>query len=287
MIKERLSPDTKQKLIRMRQRLAVGKERVVAGGRRREQLLLKLLKQHYDSMFKRQWQLGGEEPHFFSHHQGLFGFTYGEKATGPYAYYRGFFNSEVIGKNDRLFDIGCGDGFFTKRFFSEPCSHIDAIDIEPSAIEEAQTRNASANITYRLLDAVNEAFPAEQYDVIVWDAALGHFAPDTTHRMLGKIAAGLAPEGIFVGSESLGVEGADHLQFFHSLSELQALFKPYFKHVELRAVEYKVGPDNFFGRKASGIALTIHGVYRSAAGTYIQRIKIVSQFSTVQGSGIV
>ncbi len=245
MIKERLSQDQKRKLIGLRQRLTVGKERVVAGGRRREQLLLKLLKQHYDSMFKRQWQLGGEEPHFFSHHQGLFGFTYGEKAAGPYAYYRGFFNSEVIRKGDRLLDIGCGDGFFTKRFFSEPCAHIDAIDIEPSAIEEAQSRNAAPNISYRLLDAVNEPFPAEKYDVIVWDGALGHFAPETTHRMLEKIAAHLAPDGIFVGSESLGVEGTDHLQFFHTLTDLEALFKPYFKHVESRAVEYKIGPDSF------------------------------------------
>lgn len=244
-IKNRLSPSSRRKLIRLRQRLAAVKERIVGGGERREALLVKLLRHHYASTFRRQWQLGEEEPHFFSHQMGLFEFIHSEKVQGPYAYYRGFFNSEVIGKGDRLLDIGCGDGFFTKRFFSEQCSHIDAVDIEPSAIEAAQARNSAPNITYHLSNAVTEPFPAEEYDVIVWDGALGHFSPDTTHHMLQKIADHLAPGGIFVGSESLGLEGSDHLQFFHSLEDLHALFKPYFKYTELRSVNYKIGADDF------------------------------------------
>jgi hypothetical protein len=58
--------------------------------------------------------------------------------------------------------------------------------------------------------------------------------------MLSKIRNVLAPGGAFVGSESLGHEGHDHLQFFSSLSELCPLFGEHFPHVELRQLEYEV-----------------------------------------------
>jgi 2-polyprenyl-3-methyl-5-hydroxy-6-metoxy-1,4-benzoquinol methylase len=239
-LKNRLSPAAKQRLRTAQRRVIYLKERIVGGGQAREDLLVRLLAHHYSSMFRRQWELADEEPHFFSHRIGLFEFAYGEVANGPFPYYRGFFNSEVLRPGDQLLDIGCGDGFFTKRFFSERCSHIDAVDIEPTAIQAAQARNAAANITYRLLDAVAEPFPAEKYDVIIWDGALGHFPPETTHTMLRKISASLAPAGIFAGSESLGVEGTDHLQFFHQLDDLRGLFQPYFKHVALREINYNL-----------------------------------------------
>jgi UDPglucose 6-dehydrogenase len=60
-------------------------------------------------------------------------------------------------------------------------------------------------------------------------------------EMLAKIRNSLGSEGIFVGSESLGLEGSDHLQFFHSLDDLHALFAPYFKYIELRAIDYRAG----------------------------------------------
>ena len=72
------------------------------------------------------------------------------------------------------------------------------------------------------------------------DGGLGHFPPDTTERMLVKIRGILTHEGVFVGSESLGKEGHDHLQFFDTLEELSGLFREYFANVELRKIEYGV-----------------------------------------------
>jgi SAM-dependent methyltransferase len=134
-----------------------------------------------------------------------------------------------------LLDIGCGDGFFASRFFAPRCSAVDAIDIEPSAIRHARAHNAHPRIAYSVRDAVDQPFPRERYDAVVWDGALGHFSPETTHRVLAKIRDALAPGGVFVGSETLGDEGHDHLQFFASTDDLGDLLGQHFAHVQVRA----------------------------------------------------
>lgn len=213
-------------------------ERIVFGGRLTELILLKLLGMHYRSVFRRDWAWSPEQPHFFSHRIGFFDFIYGDAESSVFPYYRGFFVSELIKDQDRLLDIGCGDGFFTKRFYSKRCSHIDAIDIEPSAIEAATSQNASPKIRYQLRDAVNTPFPSDNYNVVVWDGAMGHFAADTTHTMLAKIVGALAEDGIFAGSESLGFEGHDHLQFFESIQDLDMLFSRHFAYRAYRVINY-------------------------------------------------
>ena len=87
---------------------------------------------------------------------------------------------------DRVLDIGCGDGFFARRFFAAHGARVDAIDIEPGAITHAERHNSAPQIRYFLKDAVGEPFPSDAYDVVVWDGALGHFSPDTTDRMLAR-----------------------------------------------------------------------------------------------------
>src|ERR1700741_1204824 len=240
-IKNALSPETRRSLRNLRLRLLSLKEAALWGGSKRESALVNLLNRYFFSLYQRQCEFGAKEPHFFSQRIGFFNFAFGDSGYGPYSFYRGFFGSEVVQPNDRLLDIGCGDGFFTKRFLSTRCAKVDAVDIEPSAIESARLYNGAHNINYHLLDAVNEPFPGDAYDVIVWDGAIGHFAKETTDLVLAKIQSALKPNGVFVGSESLGLEGSDHLQFFHSLDDLHALFKPYFKFIELRSVDYRTG----------------------------------------------
>ena len=210
--------------------------RIAGGGVRRERFLLRLLDLHYRALFLRQWRWADEPPHFFDHRIGSFAFTTG-KHHG-FGYYRGFFASELVRDGDRVLDIGCGDGFFARRFFAARGASVDAIDIEPSAIEHAERHNSTPQIRYRLQDAVHEAFPSDDYDVVVWDGALGHFAPDTTDRMFAKIHSALADGGVFVGSESLGLEGQDHLQFFHSLEDLGEILGRHFPHVMVRELNY-------------------------------------------------
>jgi len=225
---------------RARRSLAYPIQYALWGGERRERLLIALLRRHYESIFRRQWTLAAELPHYFDHRIGSFAFATG---TGhPYGYFRGFFAAEMIRDGDVLLDLGCGDGFFAQRFFAPRCRHVDAVDVDPGAIAHASRRNAGANITYSLLDAVEEPFPRDRYDVIVLDGAFGHFAPEAAGRLLDKIRAALGTEGVFVGSETLGDEGHDHLQFFETLPELAAILGSRFEHVQLRSIDYLIPP---------------------------------------------
>jgi SAM-dependent methyltransferase len=223
---------------RVRRKAARGYLIARYGGERRRRLLEGGLERHYRGLFKRQWQWADEPPHFFDHRIGSFAFATGEEHA--FSYYRGYLAAELLKPGDVVLDIGCGDGFFARRFFSPRAQAVDSIDIEPSAIAHATAHNAASNIRFQLRDAVSQPFPREHYDLVVWDGALGHFAPATTDMMLDKIRAALAPGGAFVGSESLGHEGHDHLQFFASLDELGELLRARFPHVEVREIGYEI-----------------------------------------------
>jgi SAM-dependent methyltransferase len=230
-------------LRRLRLAAARAIESIVWGGPLRERLLRFLLRGHYRSVFRRQWRYASapeQVPHFADHRLGAFELATGTGAIDPYT--RGFYSAETIREGDRLLDIGCGDGFFDRAFFSPRCSQIDAVDVEPAAIEQARRANPAPNVGYHLLDAVHEPFPSNGYDVIVWDGALGHFSAETTDLMLRKIRRALSPDGVFVGSESLGREGHDHLQFFDDLEQLCGVLIPHFEVVQARSLSYSL-PD--------------------------------------------
>jgi SAM-dependent methyltransferase len=216
-------------------------ESVVYGGRGRERLLVGLLGSYYTSRFRRDWLLSRDLPHFFNQRITFFNFAFTGNCRGPFALSRGFYASEVVREGDRVLDIGCGDGFFTRRFLAERAAAVDALDVEPSAITAAERYNPCPKVRYYLRDAVDQPFPATRYDVIVWDGAIGHFPPDVLGTMLRKIADSLAPDGVFVGSESLGMEGHDHLQYFETLDDLRSVFARYFPCVALREQSYRIG----------------------------------------------
>jgi SAM-dependent methyltransferase len=215
-------------------------DRALSGSRIPERVLLWGLGEYYASRFRCQWRwaVAEQQPHFFEHRGGIFRFAFSDFPAGPFPYSRGFLGAQVIRSGDVLLDIGCGDGFFTRRFFAPRCSHVDALDVEPSAIAYARACHAAPNISYHLADATLSEWPLNSYDVVVWDGALAHFPADTTARMLQKIALVIGEEGVLIGSESLGHEGTDHLQFFETLGQLRAALAPHFKYVALREEQY-------------------------------------------------
>jgi 2-polyprenyl-3-methyl-5-hydroxy-6-metoxy-1,4-benzoquinol methylase len=231
------------RLARIGAKIAVATGKLVWGGSARERLLVYLLDRHYQSKFLREWYLSGNPPHHSDMRMTGFALTYRPEVIGPYLLFRGFYSVEVLGGGEVLLDLGCGDGFFAKRFFAPRCSHVDAIDIDQNAIEEAKTFNPDPKVHYHLLDATKDRFPRDKYDVVVWDGAIGHFCADDCRNMLVKISASLGSEGIFVGSEALGHEGADHLQYFEDVRELHALFRPHFEFVELRTERFPIRPE--------------------------------------------
>lgn len=218
-------------------------ESLVFGGETRERLLGRMLLALEASRFRRRWiWAAGHLPHF-SDNRGAW-LRAGASASPPdaAALIRGFYVLEMLRPGDALLDIGCGDGFFTRQLYSPRCTLVDAVDIEPTAIATAMRWHPADNIRYHLMDAVEQPFPSGRYQVIAWDGAIGHFPPETTGRMLDKIARALAADGVFCGSESLGrEEGHDHLQFFDSLEDLRGLLRPHFRHVQAKEMQYTIG----------------------------------------------
>jgi len=223
--------------------------RVGGRGARREQFLIKLLNYHFRAKQRLEWELSSEPPHFYDQRSTVYSLAFDSSPPSSHTLDRAAAARDVIVDGDKVLDIGCGDGFFTRRFYCDRASQIDAIDVEESAIDHAQRFHADPKIVYRKLDAVAEAFPQSQYGVVVWNGALGHFSTDDTAVVMKKVSLALGSRGVFVGSESLGLEGHDHLQFFPDEAAVQGLFLPYFQYVATRTVSYPIGRHRGFLRQ--------------------------------------
>lgn len=222
-------------------------EYVVFGGDGRLWLTKKLLNAQLRSKFRRTWLWSVDKPHSFDYE--ILEMSFGPPA-GAYIIYRGVLVTELLEDGDHLLDIGCGNGFFDCHFYAGKCATIDAVDVDPPAINAAKKRNAAPNINYYLQDAINEPFPRSKYDIVVWDGAIGHFPADSTARMLDKIAAHLKENGVFCGSESLGhEEGHDHLQFFETIHDMADMLKRHFKFVQVRETRYGISDSSGFIRR--------------------------------------
>jgi cyclopropane fatty-acyl-phospholipid synthase-like methyltransferase len=205
-----------------------------------ESALSRLVLWFHDAQFRADWGDPDSPPHFFNHRQDFVPFIFSETSPSPYTYTRAFFSALAVRSGETVLDIGCGDGFFTKRFLASRASHVDGIDIDGDAIKTALRLNSGDNISYRVLDATADPFPLPLYDVVVWDGAIGHFSRETTDQMLARIRDHLSEDGVFCGSESIGEEGADHRQFFASAENLGRILRTSFTEVETYTEEYVI-----------------------------------------------
>jgi 2-polyprenyl-3-methyl-5-hydroxy-6-metoxy-1,4-benzoquinol methylase len=214
-------------------------EALIFGGPIRRSFLTVALDVYHQSLWRRKWFWWSYgEPHFTDHSITLWRLYRGNMGQGVYSLARGFHAAEHVKHGAKVLDIGCGDGSFTKRFLAPRAAHVDAVDLEQSAISISTRKNGAPNISYRVLDAVRDDLPSLGYDVITMDGVLGHVTLGDSKIILAKIKNALSPRGVFVGSESLGHEGHDHLQFFDTLDDLERLLKSTFPSVSLKVSEY-------------------------------------------------
>jgi ubiquinone/menaquinone biosynthesis C-methylase UbiE len=223
--------------------------RFAGRGAGREKVLVGLLDGHFRIKHRLEWELSQEAPHFYDFRSGVFSLGFGDAPPSSHTLDRAAMARDSFADGDRLLDIGCGDGFFTRRFYSDRAGQIDAIDVEDSAISHAAYYHAHPKINYVKCNAVTEPFPSDAYDAVIWNGAIGHFSEADTAIVLRKIRACLGSTGVFVGSESLGLEGHDHHQYFVDEAAVQRLFTPYFRYVATRVVNYTIGAQRNFARR--------------------------------------
>jgi SAM-dependent methyltransferase len=202
-----------------------------------ETLCFPILDKAYTLDFRKRWS-GGNVPHFDTHHYHFFKWFRGTSTRGPHEFSRAFHASLFIRPGDLVLDLGCGDGFITSRFIAVAAREVHALDLEQDAINQATKRNCRDNIKYVRSNAVKDPFPAPCYDAVVWNGSMGHFTSGETHAVVAKIANSLKDAGVFVGSESLGTEGGDHLQYFDAGVQIAALFLPHFAEVYYTEASY-------------------------------------------------
>jgi cyclopropane fatty-acyl-phospholipid synthase-like methyltransferase len=214
-------------------------EALIFGGSIRRAVLTAFLGAHHQSMFRRKWWWWSYgEPHFTDQSITFWRLYRGNMGQGVYSLARAFYAAEHVKHGNCVLDIGCGDGGITKRCLAPRAARVDAIDVEPSAISIALRTNAAPNIFYQVLDAISQELPKESYDVVVMDGVLGHLSKPDSETLFKKIAGLIGRDGVFVGSESLGQDGADHLQIFDRIENLQELLGMSFSSVETKVSEY-------------------------------------------------
>ena len=100
----------------------------------------------------------------------------------------------------------------------------------------------------------NSVFGARQAITVPYDPAFNRTKAHYSNLYWGASLSALASLGrskgyAFVGSESLGVEGHDHHQYFADEAAVQKLFAPYFRCVATRVVNYTIGTQRNFARQ--------------------------------------
>ncbi len=121
----------------------------------------------------------------------------------------------------RVADVGCGSGILSIASALLGAGRVDAVDIDPQAIE-ATERNATDNgvadrVAARVHDGVPEP-PAGGFDVIV-----ANITPPILARMLPSFAGALRDGGVFLGSGILAERRHEVLDPLRANADLELL----------------------------------------------------------------
>jgi ribosomal protein L11 methyltransferase len=80
----------------------------------------------------------------------------------------GFLESAITG-GERVLDYGCGSGILAIAAAKLGAAHVDAVDLDPQAVETTRANAAANRVELRcvLPDALPDALPAADYDIVV------------------------------------------------------------------------------------------------------------------------
>jgi len=180
-----------------------------------------------------QWGLGSNPEHF-DHHIDLY--YQWLKTRNSLWLERGVFGSLALG-GGRCLELACGDGFNARNFYSHRSTRVIACDFDHDAIKTAIKKNRAENVEFLLADIRTEMPGAEdEFENIVWDAAIEHFNEQEIDKILSDIKLRLKENGVLSGYTIVEKEdGTKHLHQheyeFKSKEDLYRFFEPHFKHI--------------------------------------------------------
>ena len=92
------------------------------------------------------------------------------------------------------FEIGCSLGVLTEQL-ARRCGHLLAVDVSEAALAQARTRCADLPQVELKLLRVPEAFPPQQFDLILLSEVGYYWSPQDLGRAADQLIAGLKPGG--------------------------------------------------------------------------------------------
>ena len=109
----------------------------------------------------------------------------------------------------RAFEPGCSVGILTERLASM-CDQVYAVDISPSAVQNAQRRcHALSNVDIQC-GALPEAIPAGDFDLIVFSEIGYYFEEEQLSRIVDELINKLRQDGVLIAAHWLG-QSKDHV----------------------------------------------------------------------------
>ena len=157
---------------------------------------LKIHRLYYRQLFHSVYGDANPSPSWFDHRIDL----YYHWPHNLFWLERGILPRREMFKGCSHFDLFCGDGFFSRYFYSTIAGQIDAVDKDPSAIAHAKRWHSHPKINYRVLDALKQDSPRACYDVFVWFEAIEHLNEAEYAVVAERIKTALKDKGILIGS---------------------------------------------------------------------------------------
>ena len=177
---------------------------------------------------------GASQPEYFDHHIDV---NYAWRKRGHTAFIeRGVHSLLALSGHGATLDLACGDGYFAKYLYATRSNSVLGVDANKSALVMARL-GAPRNVTFQVMNLLSD-FPTGQFNNVVWDVAIQHFDPNTTHVILSKIRDSLTSDGILSGSTVIDnfsgkKQLIHHQREFESSDELRGLLKSYFENVHV------------------------------------------------------
>jgi len=107
------------------------------------------------------------------------------------------------------FEPGCSVGVLTAKL-AEICDRVDAMDISPTAVNQARIRTQHFPNVRTTCGALPTLIPSETFDLIVFSEVGYYFTEDDLFKIASLLADKLRTSGVFLAAHWLG-ESPDHL----------------------------------------------------------------------------
>lgn len=147
----------------------------------------------------------------------------------------------AIKKGAEVLELGCGDGFDSRFFFSSNAFHVTALDSDPKAIAHASKNHAAPNITYRLCDFSRD-MTVGKFDTIIWNLGPEEFSKEAADKIISLAKARLNQSGIISGSSNI----LKNSGWLNRVTDLENILKAHFSHVKIKESGFSDGVFFFY-----------------------------------------